>query len=74
MYRNGVDEHFDTELTGHINMDGIIYATNEHRPSNKKKCRNATYFKPRCEISQIIHYKGSQITPCSLELSGYSDF
>ena len=74
MYGNGVDEQFDTDMTGHMNMDGIINATNEHCRSNRKKCRNARYFQPRSEISQIIHYKGSQIIPCSLELSGYSDF
>ena len=55
MYGDGVDEHFHTELTGHINMDGVINATNEHCQSNRKMCRNAIYFNPRREILQIIH-------------------
>ena len=62
-----------TELTEHISMDGVTNATKERGSSNRKKGRNATYFKPSSEISQIIHYKGSQINPCSLELSGYRD-
>ena len=68
MYGNGVDEHFDMDLTWHMNVDGVMNATNEHRRSNSKKCKNATYFKPRSEISQINHYKGCQINSCSVEL------
>ena len=74
MNGNGVNKHFDMELTGQLNMDDVLNAKNEHRRSNRKKCRNATYFKPRSEILQIIHYKESQIIPCSLELSGHGDF
>ena len=61
-------------MTGHMNMDGVINAMNEYHRNNKKRCRNATYFKPRSEISKIIHCKGSQIIPCSLELSRSTDF
>ena len=74
MYGNGVGEHFDMELTAYMNKDAVINATNEHCWSNGKKCRNATSFIPRSEISQIIHYKRSQIIPCLLELFGYNYF
>ena len=58
MYWIGVDKHFDKELTGHMSMDGLINATNEHRQIKRKNCRNATYFKPRSEFVHI-HYKES---------------
>ena len=73
MYGNPVDEHVDMDMTGHMNMDGVINATYEHHWSNMKKHGNAKYFQPRSEISQIIPYKVSLIIPCSLELSGYSN-
>ena len=60
MYRNGLDEHFDTKLPGHINMDGVINATNEHRRSNRKKCGNARTSNLEVKFCQSCTRKGAR--------------